>query len=155
LTENERVQRESALRRLQARGERLLQWFPELRKTWQREGEPSLETLVAQLQSLGGQVSRRAQETGRDLEARAEGVLADLERQAVRTLTPLLSRANLASSSDLTQVEHRLAEAEQRVGSLFEASERGASRTTALEQRMEESRTDTAERLREIDVRTS
>src|SRR6185436_1725860 len=99
-----RVEPDTTFGRLQARGERLLQWFPELRKTWQRDGEQGLDSLLAHLQSLGGQVSRRAQETGRDLEARAERVLGDLERQAVRGLSPLLSRANLASGSELSDL---------------------------------------------------
>ena len=118
------VESESTLRRLQARGERLLQWFPELRKTWQRDAEPSLEALVNQLQSLGGEVSRRAQETGRDLEARAERLLGDLERQAVRGLGPILSRANLASGSELADIDTRLHELETRLAPIAEREDR-------------------------------
>ncbi len=146
---------ETTLSRLQARGERLLHWFPELRKTWQRDGEPGLEALLGHLQSLGGEVSRRAQETGRDLEARAERVLADLERQAVRGLGPLLSRANLVSASDFSGLEDRLRRLEERVDPLLDARSEAASRMTAMERQQLESRIETGERLREVMVRLS
>jgi hypothetical protein len=151
--ENERAaERETTLRRLQARGERLLQWFPELRKTWQRDAEPSIEALLSQLQSLGGQVSRRAQETGRDLEARAERILADLERQAVRGLGPLLSRANLASGSELSSVEDRLAQLEARLEPLVADRANTAARLAEIHQRLDEARVDADERVRELAV---
>lgn len=143
----------STLRRLQERGERLLQWFPELRKTWQRDAEPSLEALVSQLQSLGGQVSRRAQETGRDLEARAERLLGDLERQAVRGLGPLLSRANLASGTELSDLETRLHELEERVTPLAERESQLAESVDGVCRTLDEARADATERLREITMR--
>ena len=139
--------------RLQARGERLLQWFPELRKTWQRDGEPGLEALLAQLQSLGGEMSRRAQETGRGLEARAERVLADLERQAVRGLSPLLSRANLASGSEVTTLEDRLAHLEARVEPMLADRDQLAGRVGDLQRELSEARAEVTERLREVTVR--
>ncbi len=161
--EIQRTETETTLRRLQARGERLLQWFPELRKTWQRDAEPSLEALLAQLQSLGGEVSRRAQETGRDLESRVERALADLERQAVRGLGPLLSRANLASGSDLSELETRLASIEDRLDPLVSAA---ALATAVSEVRTEletsvggvrtaldEARAEVGERFRETTIR--
>jgi hypothetical protein len=152
--ESERVaERETTLRRLQARGERLLQWFPELRKSWQRDAEPSIESLLTQLQSLGGQVSRRAQETGRDLEARAERVLADLERQAVRGLGPLLSRANLASGSELSSVEDRLAQLEGRLEPLIAGGAQTTVRLAEVQRRLDEGRVDADERAREFAVR--
>lgn len=153
--ESQRVEAETTLRRLQARGERLLQWFPELRKTWRRDGEPGLEALLTHLQSLGGQVSRRAQETGRDLEARAERVLADLERQAVRGLGPILSRANLASGSELSDLETRLIQLEERLEPLVESRTQIASGLTEMQTTLHEARTDVTERLREMTVRIS
>lgn len=154
--ESERVEEaETTLRRLQARGERLLQWFPELRKTWQRDGEPGLEALLTHLQSLGGQVSRRAQETGRDLEARAERVLADLERQAVRGLGPILSRANLASGSELSDLEARLLQLEGRVAPLVEREHDLTSGLTEVRGALHEARAEATERLREMTVRIS
>jgi chromosome segregation ATPase len=154
--EPERVtEQETALRRLQARGERLLQWFPELRKTWQRDAEPSIEALVGQLQSLGGSVSRRAQETGRDLEARAERILADLERQALRGIGPLLSRANLATGSELSDVENRLARLEERLEPLAAERAADAARVERIERRLDEARADADERARELAVRLS
>ncbi len=152
-TDAERAESESTLRRLQARGERLLQWFPELRKTWQREAEPSLEALLAQLQSLGGQVSRRAQETGRDLEARAERILADLERQAVRGLGPLLSRANLASGSELSDLETRLNELEGRIAPIAEREAQLSTAVADVQRTLVDARADATERLREIALR--
>lgn len=149
--ENGRVEMESVntLRRLQARGERLLQWFPELRKT----AEPGLEALLEQLQSLGGQVSRRAQETGRDLEARAERLLADLERQAARGLGPLLSRVNLASNDDIAGLERRLGQLEERFGSLFESRTALSSRLAEMHREHQEASAETGERFREVSVR--
>lgn len=161
-TESDRVEMESAsaLRRLQERGERLLQWFPELRKTWQRDAEPSLEALVTQLQSLGGQVSRRAQETGRDLEARAERLLGDLERQAVRGIGPLLSRANLASGTEIADLDSRLLALEERVEPMTEREARLEASQSTLEAALDgmrctldEARADVTERLREVTMR--
>ncbi len=149
------VESETTLRRLQARGERLLQWFPELRKTWQRDAEPSLEALITQLQSLGGQVSRRAQETGRDLEARAERLLADLERQAVRGLGPLLSRANLASGTELSDLDGRLAGLESRLDAAGEERTRLASGLSDVETALRDARIEASERLRELTVRVA
>ena len=149
----ETMESESTLRRLQARGERLLQWFPELRKTWQRDAEPSLEALVTQLQSLGGEVSRRAQETGRDLEARAERLLTDLERQAVKGLGPILSRANLASGSELSEVETRLHELEARLPPIAERADRLESSIEGVCRTVDETRAEATERLREITMR--
>lgn len=154
--DNERVaEAETTLRRLQARGERLLQWFPELRKTWQRDGEPGLEALLTHLQSLGGQVSRRAQETGRDLEARAERVLADLERQAVRGLGPILSRANLASGSELSDLEARLVQIEGRIEPLVESRNELTSGLSEVRTTLHEARAEATERLREMTVQIS
>lgn len=146
-------QPESTLHRLQARGERLLQWFPELRKTWHRDAEPSLEALVGQLQSLGGQVSRRAQETGRDLEARAERLLADLERQAVRGIGPLLTRANLASGTELSDLELRLQRVEERLDPLIDGEARRATSMTEMQTTLAGARADATERLRELTMR--
>lgn len=151
--EADRVESESTLHRLQARGERLLQWFPELRKTWQRDAEPSLEALVGQLQALGGQVSRRAQETGRDLEARAERLLADLERQAVRGLSPLLSRANLASGSELSDLELRLQGLEERLQPMTERELQLATSLQEMQTTLAVARADATERLREMTMR--
>ena len=153
--ENERDESETTLRRLQARGERLLQWFPELRKTWQRDAEPSLEALIGQVQALGGQVSRRAQETGRDLEARAERLLADLERQAVRGLGPILSRANLASGTELSGLDGRLAELEARLDAASNERTQLESRIADLENALREARIEASERIREVTVRVS
>jgi chromosome segregation ATPase len=153
--ESERMEAESTLRRLQARGERLLQWFPELKNTWQRDAEPGIEALLGHLQSLGGQVSRRAQETGRDLEARAERVPAELERQAVRGLSPLLSRANLASGSELTDLESRLMQLEARLDPMEETRVRFASELERVQATLAEARVDVTERLREVTVRVA
>ena len=154
--ENERVaERETTLRRLQARGERLLQWFPELRKTWQRDAEPSIEALIGQLQSLGGSVSRRAQETGRDLEARAERILSDLERQALRGLGPLLSRANVASGEELSSVEARLGLLEQRLDPLIAERAENAARLTRIAERVDVARAESDERARDLAVRVA
>ncbi|MCC6763337.1 MAG: hypothetical protein IT293_01620 [Deltaproteobacteria bacterium] len=131
-TAAESSEAETTLHRLRARGERLLQWFPELRRTWQRDAEPNLEALLGQLQALGGQVGRRAQKTGRDLEARVERLLGDLERQAVRGLGPLLSRANLASGSDLADVHERLQDLEARLAPLAGRHAELAERHDAL-----------------------
>jgi hypothetical protein len=153
--ENERAEAETTLHKLQARGERLLQWFPELRKTWQRDAEPGLEALLGQLQSLGGQMSRRAQETTRDLEARVERVMADLERQALRGLGPLLSRANLASGTEVSDMEARLARMEERLEPLVE---HGAELTTSLSDlrtKLDDARTEVGERLRETTMRVA
>lgn len=153
--ESERVEAESTLHRLQARGERLLQWFPELRKTWQQDAEPALQALIGQVQTIGGQVSRRAQETGRDLEARAERVLADLERQAVRGLSPILSRANLASVSELSDLENRLVELEERFEPLLESKTQLAAGLAEVQTTLSEARADVTERFRETTVRLS
>ncbi len=123
---------ETTLHSLRARGERLLQWFPELRKTWQRDAEPGLEALVGHLQALGGRVGRRAQETGRELEARIESLLGEFERQAVRGLGPLLSRVNLASGAGLADVEERLLNLEARLGPLADRQAELAERHHAL-----------------------
>jgi chromosome segregation ATPase len=151
--EPERTDTYATFQRLQERGERLLQWFPELRKTWQRDAEPNLEALVAQLQALGGQVSRRAKETGRDLEARAERLLADLERQAVRGLGPILSRANLASGTELSDLDTRLADLEARLETAGEERSRLTSGVTDVRTSLEQARAEVSERLREVTVR--
>jgi chromosome segregation ATPase len=118
--------RETTLRRLQARGEHLLRWFPEVRKTLLREGEGGLDAIFEQISTLGGQVSRRAQATGRDLEARAERLLADLESQAARGLRPLLERANVPSQTAMESLDGRVVHLETRIGTLVD------ERTTLL-----------------------
>jgi len=140
---------------LQVRGERLLQWFPELRKTWQQDAEPALQTLIGQVQTIGGQVGRSALETGRDLEARAERVLADLERQAVRGLGPLLSRVNLASVTGLSDLENRLVELEERFEPLLESRTQLAAGLADIQTTLHEARADVTERFRETTVRLS
>jgi archaellum component FlaC len=153
--EHQRTEAETTLRRLQARGERLLQWFPELRKTWQRDAEPSIEAVLGQLQSLGGQVSRRAQETGRDLEARLERVLGELERQTVRGLGPLLSRANLASGSEVSDLDERLAHLEECIAPLTEQGERLATSVRDVQSALDVARVEVGERLRETTMRVA
>jgi len=143
-------QSENAFRRLQTRGERLLHWFPELGKSWVRESEPGIESLLEQIRSLRGQVSRRAQETGRDIEARAERLFADLEKQAVRGLKPLLTRAQVASHAEVGSLEHRIAHLEGRLGSLLDDRSQLTTRVLQLERQLGEARVDVSERLREV-----
>ncbi len=164
-TETERVvESDSTLGRLQARGERLLQWFPELRKTWERDAEPTLEALIGQIRELSGQVSRRAQATRRDLEVRAERLLSDLEQQAVRGLGPILSRANLASGTELSDLGARLTELEQRLDAASAERDQLSSRlgeleaalpprVANLEGALRDARVEATERLREMAVR--
>jgi predicted nucleic acid-binding Zn-ribbon protein len=154
-TSKARPESAGTFQRLQSRGERLLQWFPELRKALLREGEPGIDALVAQLQSLRGQVSKRAQETGRDLEDRAERILAELERQTVRGLRPLLTRANVASHSAVETLERRIAHLEGRLGPLLDDRSQVSGRVGALERQVEEVRADASERLREITLQLS
>jgi chromosome segregation ATPase len=142
----------STLRRLQTRGEQLLHWFPDLRKNLLREGEPGLESLLGQIQTLRGEMSRRAQATGRDLEARAERLLADLERQAVRGLQPLLSRARVASQAALETLDRRLAHLEKRLGPLLDDRVQVTTRVVELERKLEEAQAEMSERLREVDI---
>jgi chromosome segregation ATPase len=151
----ESATRESTFRRLQSRSERLLHWFPELRKTLAANGEPALESLLAQLQSLRGQVSKRAQATGRDLEERAERILAELERQAVRGLRPLLTRANVASHAEVETLDRRIAHLEGRLGPLLDDRSHVSRRVGALEKQLEEARADASERLRELTLHLS
>jgi len=141
------------LQRLQSRGGQLLQWFPELGKTLLRESEPSLEAVLSQIQTLRGEVRRRAGETGRDLEARAERLLVDLERQAIERLQPLLSRANVASQREATALEGRIVHLEGRLGSLLDDRAALSSRVTTLERQLMEARSDDGERIRELDLR--
>jgi len=146
---------QSRFQRLQSRSERLLHWFPELRKTLTREGEPALEAVLGQLQSLRGQVSKRAQDTGHDLEQRAERILAELERQAVRGLRPLLTRANVASHAEVETLERRIAHLEGRLGPLLDDRSQVSRRVGALEKQLEETRADSSERLRELTMQLS
>ncbi len=145
----------STFQRLQSRGERLLHWFPEVRKTLTREGEPGLDALLGQLQSLRGQVSKRAQATGRDLEERAERVLAELERQAVRGLRPLLTRANVASHAEVETLERRIAHLEGRLGPLLDDRSHVSTRVGSLEKQLEEVRADSSERMRDLSLQLS
>ncbi len=141
------------LRRLQARGGQLLQWFPELGKTLLREGEPGLESILGQIQSLRGEVRRRAGATGRDLEARAERLLGDLERQAVARLQPLLNRAHVASQRETDVLENRLAHLEGRLGPLLDERAALSSRVAGLERELGEARAELRERVHELDLR--
>ena len=144
---------ESTFRRLQSRGERLLDWFPELGKTLVREGEPALESILAQLQTVRGTVSRRAQETGRDLEARAERLLADIERQAIRGLQPLLQRAQVAFHDELGSLRDRVAHVEDRLGPLLDDRAELNSKLQDLGRIVDEARADASERFRDVSVR--
>ncbi len=139
--------------RLQTRGGQLLQWFPELGKTLLRESEPSLEAVLNQIQSLRGEVRKRAGETGRDLEARAERLLGDLERQAIERLQPLLNRAHVASQRETEALENRVAHLEGRLGPLLDDRAALSSRVASLERQLMEARSETGERIRELDVR--
>jgi predicted nucleic acid-binding Zn-ribbon protein len=146
---------DGTLRRLQARGERLLQWFPELGKNWLTEGEPAIESVLEQLRGLRGQVSRRAQATGRDLEARAERLFGGLEKQAVDRLQPLLTRAQVASQTEIQGLERRVAHLEGRLGPLLDDRARLGGRVADLEHQLDELRGDVSERLRELQLRLS
>jgi chromosome segregation ATPase len=139
--------------RLQTRGGQLLQWFPELGKTLLRESEPSVEAVLSQIQSLRGEVRRRAGETGRDLEARAERLLSDLERQAIERLQPILSRAHVASQRDTEALEDRVAHLEDRLGPLLDDRVALSTRVATLEHQLMEARSELGERVREIDLR--
>lgn len=144
-----------AFRRLQSRGGQLLHWFPELGKTLLRDGEPGLEAVLGQIQTLRSELRRRAGETGRDLEARAERLLGELERQAVQRLQPILSRAHVASQTDTEALEQRVAHLEGRIGPLLDDRMELTNRVAGLERQLNEARADVAERVREIDLRLS
>jgi chromosome segregation ATPase len=148
-----RPETETPFRRLQARGGQLLQWFPELGKTLLREGEPGLESILGQIQTLRGEVRRRAGVTGRDLEARAERLLGDLERQAVERLQPLLNRAHVASQRETGVLEDRLAHLEGRLGPLLDERAALSSRVADLEHQLGDVRVELRERVRELDLR--
>jgi len=139
--------------RLQTRGGQLLQWFPELGKTLLRESEPSVEAVLGQIQSLQGEVRRRAGETGRDLEARAERLLGDLERQAIGRLQPLLSRAQVASQRETEALESRVAHLEGRLGPLLDDRAELSTRVASLERQLMEAHSEIGERIRELDLR--
>ncbi len=143
----------AAFRRLQSRGGQLLHWFPELGKTLLREGEPGIESILNQLNSLRGEVRRRAGATGRDLEARAERLLSELERQAVQRLQPLLNRAQVASQNDTGALDERVAHLEARIGTLLEDRAMLTGRVTDLEHQLRETCVELGERVREIDLR--
>ncbi len=140
-------------RRLQSRGGQLLHWFPELGKTLLRESEPGLDALVGQIQTLRGELRRRAGETGRDLEARAERLLGEIERQAVQRIQPLLNRAHVASQTETGALEERVAHLEGRLGPLLDERMELGGRVATLERQLNEMRADVAERVRELDVR--
>jgi predicted nucleic acid-binding Zn-ribbon protein len=141
------------LRRIQTRGERLLHWFPELRKSLLAEGDRGIEGILGQLESLREQVSRRAQETGREIEARAERLIADLEKQAVRGLRPLLSRADVVSRAEVESFETRIAHLEGRLGHLLDERSALTSRLHEIERQLDEVRADASERVRELTLR--
>jgi chromosome segregation ATPase len=143
----------TTFRRLQTRGGQLLQWFPELGKTLLREGEPGLESVLNQINSLRGEVRRRAGATGRDLEARAERLLGEIERQAVERLQPLLSRAHVASQNETGAIEERVAHLEARIGTLLEDRAMLTGRVTDLEHQLRETCVELGERVREVDLR--
>ena len=148
-----RPESETTFRRLQSRGGQLLHWFPELGKTLLREGEPGLESILGQIQSLRGEVRRRAGATGRDLEARAERLLGELERQAVQRLQPLLNRAQVASQSDTEALEERVAHLESRIGTLLDDRAELTTRLGTIERELGEARAELGERVRELDLR--
>jgi chromosome segregation ATPase len=144
---------DTTFRRLQTRGGQLLQWFPELGKTLLREGEPGLESVLNQINSLRGEVRRRAGATGRDLEAKAERLLGELERQAVQRLQPLLNRAHVASQNETGAIEERVAHLEARIGTLLEDRAMLTGRVTDLEHQLRETCVELGERVREVDLR--
>ncbi|HEY2387315.1 MAG TPA: hypothetical protein VGK30_10160 [Candidatus Binatia bacterium] len=142
-----------AFRRLQSRGGQLLHWFPELGKSLLGEGDPGLESVLGQINSLRTEVQRRAGATGRDLEARAERILGELERQAVQRLQPLLSRAHVASQNETGALDERVAHLEARIGTLLEDRAMLTGRVTDLESQLRETRVELGERVREVDMR--
>jgi chromosome segregation ATPase len=142
-----------AFRRLQSRGGQLLHWFPELSKTLLGEGEPGLEAVLSQINSLRTEVRRRAGATGRDLEARAERILGELERQAVQRLQPLLNRAHVASQNDTGALDDRVVHLESRIGTLLEDRAMLTGRVNDLENQLRETRVELGERVREVDMR--
>jgi chromosome segregation ATPase len=140
-----------AFRRLQSRGGQLLHWFPELSKTLLGEGD--LEAVLSQINGLRTEVRRRAGATGRDLEARAERILGELERQAVQRLQPLLNRAHVASQNETGALDERVAHLESRIGTLLEDRAMLTGRVSDLESQLRETRVELGERVREVDMR--
>jgi len=140
-----------AFRRLQSRGGQLLHWFPELSKTLLGEGD--LESMLGQINGLRTEVRRRAGATSRDLEARAERILGELERQAVQRLQPLLNRAHVASQNETGALDERVAHLESRIGTLLEDRAMLTGRVSDLESQLRETRVELGERVREVDMR--
>jgi chromosome segregation ATPase len=145
----------SPFSRLQARGEKLLDTLAGLRKNILPEGEQGLDALLGQIDRLRDSVSRRAQETGRDLEARAEQMLGDLEHEAVRRLGPVLTRANVLSRADVAPLESRLAHLEGRLGGLLDDRAALTSRVLELERTIDDTRAVASEREREASLALS
>lgn len=143
----------AAFRRLQSRGGQLLHWFPELGKSLLGEGDPGIESILSQINSLRGEVRRRAGATGRDLEARAERILGELERQAVQRLQPLLSRAHVALQNETGALDERVAHLEARIGTLLEDRAMLTGRVGDLEHQLRETCVELGERVREVDLR--
>jgi len=145
----------SPLHRLQARGEQLLDSLSDLRKTILPEGEQSLDGVLEQIDKVRNTVSRRAQETGRDIEARAEQALGDFEHEVVRRLGPVFTRANVLSRADVAPLESRIAHLEGRLGTVLDDRATLTSRVVELERNLEEARATANEREREATMALS
>ncbi len=143
------------LHRLQARGEQLLGSLSDLRKTLLPEGEQSLDTVLEQIDKVRNTVSRRAQETGRELEARAEQALGEFEHEVVRRLGPVFTRANVLSRADVAPLESRIAHLEGRLSTVLDDRATLTSRVLELERNLEEARAVASEREREATMALS
>jgi len=146
---------ESPYERLHVRGEQILSTLSSLRKHLLPENEQGLDAIRDQIGGVRDTIRRRAQETGRGLEARAERVLADIEEQAVRRLGPVLTRANVLSRADVAPLESRLAHLEGRLGTLLDDRAALTGRITELERHLEDARAVASEREREANMALS
>ncbi len=80
-----------------------------------RDQKRALDRIVNQAKRLRSDLEKRAKQASKEVESQGERLLATIEREAVKRVTPLLKRLNLPSRQEVQSLSRRLAQLERRV----------------------------------------
>jgi len=120
-------QLQSTVQRVQSEGERMV---TRLRKEAAaligQDRRRAVRDLLTQARKLSTDFQKRAERTMKDLEERGQKIRAAIERQAERSVDPLVRGLNLPTRDELDKLKKKVAQIEKRLDELVASNNRAA-----------------------------
>jgi polyhydroxyalkanoate synthesis regulator phasin len=124
-------QARKAFARLEREGQKLLgRARTETAKRLTASQRKAIAGLMKQARQLRAEIKRRVQQSGRQLEARGEKILASAERRSAKAISGVIGRLKLPTHGDVQGLQRRITSLEKRVADLATKIETQAQEKT-------------------------